>query len=121
MQLTTKSIIKTLPFEDSFKTDLLNQLDQFDPDKKFALERVVWETYDALYAIKLNENLRSALLQVRNHEEKLDENFYKRVREKTEKEMQEEAVQSAEQVDLTAARKAMELIVKEIQAGKNTT
>lgn len=118
MKLKTKDLIKILPFDEKFKTDLFNQYDYLDPDQKFAIVRLLWETYDALYELRLEENTRLAFLKVETGEEKLDKEFYNRVREQTEKEMQTESVQSVEGADLAAAREAMEKIIREIRASK---
>lgn len=120
-KITTKDIIKILPFDEQFKQELLSGFDNLDPDKKFNLEQKLWDTYDAFYELQLKKNMQLALMRARENQEKLDKDFYKRIREQTDKEMQSETVQSVEQVDLSTARKAMELIVKEIQASKKTT
>lgn len=118
MNLTTASIIKTLPFEESFRIDLMDRLTTIDSDQKFAIERILWDAYFALYQLKFEENLELALLRAKENEETLDKDLYKRVEEQTEKEMQSEVAKDTEKVDLDAARRAMELIVKEIQASK---
>lgn len=120
MKLTTKTIIKMLPFDDVFKTELSNGVDLLDPDRKFVLERILWQTYDILYGLKLQENYELGMLRVKNRQEKLDKEFYKRVEEKTEKEMENETLKTTEKVDLEAARKAMEKIVREMQAAGKT-
>lgn len=120
MQLTAKNIAKLLPFDKTFKDDLLQRIDSLDPDQKFTIERMLWETYDAMFLLKLEENLAAALLRAKNRQESLDKELYKRVREQTEKEMQSEALEKTETADLEAARKAMEVIVKEIHAAKSS-
>lgn len=118
MQLSAKTIIKILPLEDSFKTELLGSLDLLDLDRKFAMERILWKTYDAFYGLKLEENMQLGLLRVGNHEEKLDKDFYRRIREQTKKDMETEMIDSTEKVDLSEARRAMELIIREMRASK---
>lgn len=119
MQITTKDIIKILPFEDQLKTSLLDNFDNLNPDQKLAIEQLLWQTYESLFKLKLEENTQMALLRAKEGREKLDKEFYKRVREQTEKEMQSETIQTTQDVDLSEARKAMEVIIKEIQASKN--
>ena len=53
--------------------------------------------------------------------EVLDKDFYKRVREQTRQEMEQTGVATVEGADLDAARKAMEMIVKEIRSSKKTS
>lgn len=118
MKITTKGIIKILPFDEEYKTKLLNDFDSFDSDRKFNIEQALWDAYDNFFEIKLKENTALALLNVQKGLEEVDENFNKRIVEKTEKDMQEEAQKNVEQKDLDAARKAMEMIVREIRASK---
>lgn len=118
MKITTKDIIKILPFDEKFKTELLNEFNHLDPDRKFNIEQALWDAYDNFYELKLKENTRLAFLNVEQGKEEFDENFNKRIREKTDKEMQEEAQKNIEQTDLNAAKSAMEKIVAEIRAAK---
>lgn len=118
MKITTKDIIKILPLDENMRKTLLEEFDSMDPDRKYNLEKIMWDTYYTMYKLKLEENIQLALLKAKDNQEKLDEDFYSRVREQTEKEMQSEEVQKTQSADLDSARKAMELIVKEIQASK---
>lgn len=118
MALTTKDIIKIIPFDDKFRDELLRDFDGLDSDRKFDIEQAIWDAYDLLYEFKLKENTQLAFLKAENNEENLDGDFYKRIREKTDKEMQELSIDKVEQSSLDEARKAMEIIVREIQAAK---
>ncbi|MBI4079168.1 MAG: hypothetical protein HY429_02630 [Candidatus Levybacteria bacterium] len=118
MQLTTKTIIKVLPLSDELKKTLLDNYDTLLPNQKFLVEDVAWNTYYALYKLRLQENMELALMRAQKNQEKLDDTFYQRVEQQTEKEMQSESLEKTETVDLSAARKAMEVIVKEIHAAK---
>ena len=66
MKINTTDIIKFMPFEDNFKTDLIKNFDTLDPNKKFALEQVIWDAYEAIYKLRLEENIRLALLDAKN-------------------------------------------------------
>lgn len=116
--MQTKDIIKLLPLDEKFKMELLNEFDFLDPDEKFEIEQVLWKAYRDLYEAKLKDNMQLALQKAGNNQEKLDKGFYKRIREQTDKELEEEERQTIEQTDLFAARTAMEKIVKEIRAAK---
>lgn len=118
MKLKTKDLIKILPFEEKFKTELLSEYDNLNPDQKFEIVRLLWNTYDALYELKLEENMQAGLIRVENGQESLNKDFYKRIEEQTKKEMESQTTQSIESSNLTSARAAMEMIVKEIQASK---
>jgi hypothetical protein len=112
MKITTLDIIKVLPFEEEFKNNLLEGFDALTPDQKFNIEQIVWDAYGALYQIKLDKNTREALLKVEDGQEDLDKEFHKRIKEKTEKEMQEQFSQAETNVDLTEAREALQAIIK---------
>ncbi|MCL4386945.1 hypothetical protein M1307_00935 [Patescibacteria group bacterium] len=118
MKLTTKIIIKAIPWEQDYKIKLLNEWDTMDREKKFVIEGIVWETYRQLYEIKLAENLQLAFYNVTKRKENLDKNFYKRVRQKTDEDMKKEVLSNKESIDLIAARQAMEKIITEIRAAK---
>jgi len=113
--MTTKDIIKILPFEEQFKNNLLSQFDGLSIDQKFSLEQILWETYIAFYNLKLDENIQLALLRAKDNQEPLNSNFYKKVQEQTDEQIQQEATKNIETKDLEAARIAMEKIVKEIK------
>lgn len=111
MKITTKDIIKILPFEEQFKKNLLDQFDQFDPDQKFTIEQVIWDTYDGFYRLKLEENIELALLAAKENKEKLDEQFYARVRELTERDIQTNLSSGAALADLTSTREKLQQII----------
>lgn len=114
--MTTKDIVKILPFEEQFKNNLLNQFDGLSIDQKFSLEQILWETYVAFYNLKLEENMQLAFLRAKDNQEPLNSNFYKKVQEQTDEQMQKEAGQHIQEKDLEAARIAMEKIVKEMKS-----
>jgi|SRR3989344_5785961 len=104
MKITTKDIIRFLPFDDGFKEKLLKEFDGFEPAKKYQLEKVLWETYDALYQTKLDENLQVALAFAKENKEKLDEGFYGRVRELTEREFEADTMSQAQKSNFSSIR-----------------
>jgi len=116
--IKTKDIIKILPFDESYRHELLDSFDSMDPDEKYDLERLLWKGYRAFYNILLDSNMQLAINNAADGKESLDPEFYKRIQEKTKKEIEELGTKATETVDLTEARKAMELIVKEIHASK---
>lgn len=118
--MTTKDIIKILPLEDASKNELLNEFDSLDSDQKFYIEQAIWDVYYEFFDLKMQANLEIALADAKEGQEKLDKEFYNRVREQTEKEMQAESTQTIEGADLAAARTAMEKIIREIRASKKT-
>lgn len=118
IELTIPIILKILPFDAEVRAELLEKMETMDPDRRFYFERLLWEAYDALYELKLQENTQKAFLRAKQNREKLDKDFYARIEEQTEKEMMDETLESSEKADLEDVRKAMEVIVKEIHASK---
>lgn len=111
MKLRAKDIIKILPFEESLKTQLLDEFDTMDPDRKDDIVNIVWRTYNALYELKLEENIQLALQRAESDQESLDEDFYKRVREQTERELLTEETQKTASVDLKDTREELQKIL----------
>lgn len=111
-------IIRSLPIKDDIKSKIVNNFDNFTPSQRSALERVAWLTYDALYENRLNENISRQYDDVKAGSEDLGGDFYKRALQKTDKEMTVDFKESISKHDLAEARKAMEFIVKEMQATK---
>ncbi len=108
MQADTKKILQSLPFDEAFKTDLLKKLDTYDTVSKFQISQIIWDTFFALYEFKLEENLDAAFDRAEKDQETLDENFYKRVRDLTDKQMEEELVATSTKLDLTSTRQKLE-------------
>jgi hypothetical protein len=105
---TTTDLIKILPFTESFKENLLAKFDSLSADQRFSLERIVWDLYDALYEARLDENMQLAFDRAKHNEEKLDHDFYTRVRKQTEKELRETQSTAATDVDLSHAREKLQ-------------
>lgn len=97
-----------LPLKQDFKNQLLEKWDSLSPDQRFELERVLWNAYDSLYQIKFDRNEQLALDRAQKGQEKLDHEFYKRIRKQTEKEMEGEFYQKTEHQDLAAVREKLE-------------
>ena len=111
--MTTKEIIKILPFDMEFKTKLLAEYDTLDEYAKGDLVDVLWSGYCTYYQLKLNENIQKGLLisQDDQPEEALDGTFYQRMIVKTEKEIQDNLTKSGADVDLSATREELEKII----------
>jgi len=108
MRLTTKDIIKTLPFASEFQKQLLEGFDSLDADKKFEIEQILWDSYDALFQIKLEENLELATIEAEVGNVALDQDFYKKAQEKTEKEMKSNFHEETKDMDLSAIREKLQ-------------
>lgn len=111
--MTTLNIIRMLPFEKQFQTKLLEGFDKLSPDQKFALEEIVWDTYEAIYKLKLQENIGLSLLRAKSNQEKLDEDFYKRAKQQTEKDMETDFSQSAAKTNISEVSTKLESIINQ--------
>jgi hypothetical protein len=112
MLLTTKNIIKLLPLEEVFKKKLLDGYDQLPFAKRFALEQVTWDIYDAYVQVKIEENIALALDKAQYEDNGLiNPEFYDKIKEQTEKEIQEKGVLEAEKVDLVATREQLASVI----------
>lgn len=105
--MRTKDIIKLLPLDKNYKEGLLDRFDTLNPDQKFAIERIVWNAYDEMIDGRINANLIQAFIKAGKNEERFDQNFYKRVADKTEKEMDQEATNAVAKFDLSHARQEL--------------
>ncbi len=113
-------IIKVLPLDEEVKTKVLEMYASFTPGQKISVDRLAWDAYFTMYDEKLKKNLGTGYEEIRKKEGKMEEDFYKNALEKTDKEMDTEFKESVSIHDLEAARKAMEVIVREIQAAKKS-
>ena len=117
--MTTKDIIQILPFEDSFKKQLIADYDSLTPDQVYSIGQIIWDAYGAIYQIRLDKNTREALMLVEDGKESLDKEFYKRIREKTNLEMQKDMVQAETTVDLSETREALKGIINDPSTDTN--
>lgn len=109
--MTTLNIIRMLPLDKHFEVKLLEGFDKLDPDKKFALEEIVWGTYEAIYKLKLQENIGLALLRAKSNQEKLDDEFYKRAKQQTEKDMEIYFSENAAKINISEVSTKLESII----------
>lgn len=108
--LSTKSLIKTLPLEREFKEKLLSKYDSLTLELKVDIDELVWDVYDAIYQMKLQENMELALLDEKT--DKLDPGFYSSIRKKTDEQMREEELKSIDNFDLASTRGKLENVLK---------
>ncbi|MBI3955165.1 hypothetical protein HY338_01870, partial [Candidatus Gottesmanbacteria bacterium] len=106
-------IIRILPLDKKIQEKLLEGFDKLSPDKKFSLEEIVWDTYEAIYKLKLQENIGLALLRAKSSQEKLDEDFYKRAKQQTEKEMETDLSERSSKVNISDISTKLESIISQ--------
>lgn len=110
---TAKDVIKVLPFSEAFKNELLAKYDLMDEDQQVAVLRAVWDLYDALYDVTLDENIKAAFERAKNDEEKLDEDFYMRVRKQTDQEFQKTIRETEATSELSSTRDELQKILSQ--------
>lgn len=110
--LDIKKIIKLLPFEESFKLQLLEKLDTFSPDQKFEAEQLLWEAYAAYLDIEEQKNLHIGFEEVRQGKRQLTNHFAQQIRSETDKELDSSMVSTATAVDLSGTRQKLEEIMQ---------
>lgn len=108
---SSKDIIKMMPFDDKFKQSLLDGFDNLPVGKKVNVIDMLYQAFFVLYDLKIEENLKKAYLKAENNQESFDSGFYKRVREQTEKELQEGFFEKTKDVDLDAVRSKLEKLM----------
>ncbi len=108
---TTQDIIKILPFKKEFKESLLDRYDKFDADRKYAIEKIIWDFYDAVYENRLDTNMKLAMERAKKNEENLDHEFYERVRKLTDQQLEKEFDQEETTIDLSDTREELEKLL----------
>ena len=118
--MTTKGAIKLLPLEDKLKMQVLNMYDYMEPDQKLTIEVIVWRYYHYTQQQELEKVVEEQLEAVEEGTAQLGESFGKAIRDKATHNHDKHISEKASEVDLAAARQAMERIMQEIQAAKKT-
>ncbi|HUQ85632.1 MAG TPA: hypothetical protein VM077_04870 [Candidatus Limnocylindrales bacterium] len=117
--ITTLDILKTLPFEEAFKSNLLDNFEKFSPDQQYAIEDIIWDTYDSLCRLKIEENVELAMQKAKDKQEVLDQGFYDRIKQQTEKELEDNFTIAVASADLSETRDALQDIIKTNSSKKN--
>ncbi len=111
MKITTREIIKMLPFEPDFKAKLLSELDTYDLDRKMQAVQLIWEAYDLMYEFALQKNLDEQIELAKEGKFDLNKEFYKKAVEKTDKEIKKLFYQETAQSDISAIREKLQGLV----------
>ena len=111
MALSTQDIIKILPFEEEFKTNLLTNWEKLSEDQRFTIEQMVWIAYGEVYRTVFEMNKDIAIAEVAEGNLKLDKDLHLKVREKTERDLRDRLTEVGSTVDLSTTRKALQDIL----------
>lgn len=118
IDVNTKTLISFLPFDPAQKLDLLEKYDSLSKDEQIRITRIVWEALADYEELKIKENFEDGLSEAEKDKSGLDQDYYKKIVDKTEKEIDAKLAASQQAEDLTSVRKSMEQIVREINATK---
>ncbi len=122
MKLTTQSIISTLPLSGDHKKELLANLDSYPLEKKYAIEKLLWDTYDNIFESRYEENKTQIFLDTFDRSDKPDDaEINKRAYEKTEAEMVKGYEKVASKDELTAVREKLQSMIEENKADAEST
>ncbi len=113
---STKNLIRLLPIAEDFKKLLLEQIDIISSDKKSELDELIWDAYYALYKLRLDRNIQKALDDESENGEKIDQDFYIRIKNKTEAEMQQLKPADLDQEELKETRQKLEEVLQNEKA-----
>lgn len=116
--MTTKDAIKLLPIADKLKMQVLNMYDYMEPAEKLTIERLAWKTYFMMHDERMQANIARELDDVLEGKAELGQGFYEDVVKKTSHETAKDFADTSTNMDLSAARHAMEQIINEIRAAK---
>lgn len=116
--ISTKTLINFLTFDPKLKLELLESYDTLPIDEQVRITRAVWGAFDDYQELKVQENFEKGLLLADKNSSQIDNDYYKKINEQTEKEIDEALANSQQSADLTGVRKSMEQIVREINASK---
>ena len=117
-ELNTKILIKFLPFSEEFKKEMLERYDKLSLGQQSVITEHIWNAYYDYFDIKLQENFDKEMAELEKKKLQPSVNFYRKLVDKTNKEIKDRLLKSGESSQLEEARKAMEKIVREIQASK---
>lgn len=120
MNITTQSIIKILPFDQEFKQTLLDNLEKYDLDTKFKITQLLWDTYFALYELKLQENIDDSMNHIVETNDSLSHDLFTKARDRTNQDMEQELIKTSETVDLTTTREKIEEIIRDASQNAST-
>lgn len=112
MVKTTLDVIKFLPFDENLKKDLIESYEGLDPEKKYNIGMMMWAAYNALFELKLERNLEIAFEEAMNNQEKLNAEFYDRVRDLTQNEMDQVTTEEIQALDLDITRQKLAEMIK---------
>lgn len=111
MILNTDKLIPLLPFDPAFKKDLQARYQALKPDERYELATLIHEAYYAYYRIKLEENMQLEYQKMEDSKVTPGPDFYNRVKEQTEKQLEQEQASESTNQELVAVRNKLQSIL----------
>ena len=113
MQITTENILKMVAINSVNAQKLIAGYQRLDADRKFIVEGAIWDLYDELFQGRVEINVQKAFEDVKNRKRKLSNNFYREIKEETEKELENEFLSKSTSADLAAVREKLENVMQQ--------
>lgn len=111
MNLTTENIIKMLSKNESATKILLERFNSLNDDERFEVSNKIWDLYDLMYEGRLQVNVQKALNEVAANKKELSSDFYKKVKEETDKEVEKEFFADTTSADINSVRDKISKII----------
>lgn len=111
MNLTTENIIKMLSKNESTSKILIEKFNTLNDDERFEVSNKIWNLYDLMYEGRLQVNVQKALNEVAANKKELSPDFYKKVKEQTDKEIEKEFFVDTTNADIDSVRDKISKII----------
>lgn len=114
--LNIEDIIKVLPFDVTYKADLLKIWPTLDLERSTAIEVIIRELYESVFSLHYQRNVQLAIDKL-PPETNVDDNFYKAIKEQTRLEMEkaQHSVVGNPQATITNVRDQLQQVISEKQ------
>lgn len=113
IRVTIRDALAFLPFDPVYKEELVKKLETADFATKFALEDMLWQTYDALCDLYFQKNYQKGLLEVGEGKRSIGQNFYKDIRVETDKEIEVDMTKQTTKFGIEDVRKKLKKYIHE--------
>lgn len=90
---------------------LIEKFNTLNDDERFEVSNKIWDLYDLMYDGRLQVNLQKALNEVAANKKELSPDFYKKVKEETDKEIEKQFHEDTTSVDLNSVRDKISKII----------
>lgn len=113
--LSIQNMILMLPFEQSYKEELLHKLPTLDKDRTNSVESIIRDLYNSVFSLHYEQNLQNALVGV-SQSSALGDDFFAKVKAATTAElMQKLNSPDTAQLSLIGTREKLQQVISEKQ------